>query len=457
MPKASTKNATAASKLGPFFTLRYGARTILVPRPKSYGSATRLAQKHFRSLAGKDLLFQTAEFNTFPGQTVEVTDDIWADAIDSITSLEVKKLVDSSGEGVNANRRSVSSDIVLLPTWRDRAEKKLTVGIRAYSGSTSLPEVCMVDCYPSTPWKRVFDAYGARVGLCENMLTFHFEGETHMDSDENVGDYVLPDEYLGTTAYVYVRRELKGGKPVIYVWTPQPQQVLVNLSLIPQWEFSALYPVAPIIPTKTIQGTGQSATWDVATRDDGTLLDKATGLEVSYLFWEAHTTKALRGRMDSPPVSRPSSPAPMVEAFDPVNASLSDEDSVLLRVADMTTYLDACLRALGHHVAARSDFITYWLPSLLKHEYVALRFVPQESYEQAAPMVVSPAPDVVVRVFMIFQGVSPDEVGFWSAAQARAGDDVAHWRRVVGLTAEDQLQDKSLSRVLEWGGMEVQA
>ncbi len=41
----------------------------------------------------------------------------------------------------------------------------------------------------------------------------------------------------------------------------------------------------------------------------------------------------------------------------------------------------------------------YWLPSLLKHEYVALRFVAQSSYEKAAQMRISPTPDVVTRVF----------------------------------------------------------
>ena len=42
----------------------------------------------------------------------------------------------------------------------------------------------------------------------------------------------------------------------------------------------------------------------------------------------------------------------------------------------------------------------YRLPGLLKHEYVALRFLSQASYEQAAQMRVSPAPDLITLVFM---------------------------------------------------------
>lgn len=139
----------------------------------------------------------------------------------------------------------------------------------------------------------------------------------------------------------------------------------------------------------------------------------------------------------------------------------------------MTPYLDACLKVLGLHTEARTSFITYvvsncyclerhfdddyryWLPSFLRHEYAALRFVPQGSYEQAAPMTISPSPDIIVRVFMIFKGVKADELHAWTEARDRVQETVGRWRAVVGLPDDDQLQDKSLFRVLEWGGMEV--
>ena len=97
----------------------------------------------------------------------------------------------------------------------------------------------------------------------------------------------------------------------------------------------------------------------------------------------------------------------------------------------------------------------YWLPAILKHKYVALRFVPQASYERAAPLQVTPQPDVVTRVFMLFRGVQEDKLGLeWPHAQARAEDDVAWWKGVVGVDLE-KANDTNLFRVLEWGGMEV--
>ncbi|KAF7369527.1 hypothetical protein MVEN_00282500 [Mycena venus] len=46
-----------------------------------------------------------------------------------------------------------------------------------------------------------------------------------------------------------------------------------------------------------------------------------------------------------------------------------------LAVCGITPYLDNILGALGLHTEARTSFITYWFPSLLKHTHVTLRFV----------------------------------------------------------------------------------
>lgn len=97
---------------------------------------------------------------------------------------------------------------------------------------------------------------------------------------------------------------------------------------------------------------------------------------------------------------------------------------------------------------------SYWLPSILKHSHIALRFLPQRDYEQAAKLSVKPAPDVVTRVFMLFRGVKDAELDDWSDAAARAGDSVDFWRDVVGVDLDAAL-DNSLFRVLEWGGMEL--
>lgn len=177
------------------------------------------------------------------------------------------------------------------------------------------------------------------------------------------------------------------------------------------------------------------------------------------------------------PLSPPASPLlressrDLVEHFNPNDAVLNDENSVVMPVAIITPYLDKALAALGLHTEARTSFITfvfkihcrlciliifcrYWLPSILKHQHLAFRFLPQASYEEAAPLEISPSPDVITRVFMIFKGVAEEELQSWTSASCRASEDVAHWRKIVGIDLERSL-DVNLFRVLEWGGMEI--
>ena len=91
---------------------------------------------------------------------------------------------------------------------------------------------------------------------------------------------------------------------------------------------------------------------------------------------------------------------------------------------------------------------------MLKHEHVALRFVEQAAYERAAPLDITPAPDVVTRVFMLFRGVADAELSAWPAAQLRAKEPALRWQDVVGVQLAKTL-DTNLFRVIEWGGMEV--
>ena len=68
-------------------------------------------------------------------------------------------------------------------------------------------------------------------------------------------------------------------------------------------------------------------------------------------------------------ISPPSSPTLATpasmgeEVFRPNLSGLSDEDSVVLPVSNVTPYLDTALAALGLHTEARTSFITYVAPS----------------------------------------------------------------------------------------------
>ncbi|QRV96133.1 ubiquitin family protein [Ceratobasidium sp. AG-Ba] len=255
---------------------------------------------------------------------------------------------------------------------------------------------------------------------------------------------------------------LRGGKPVVYLLPPAPtNNIRVDLALTQAWDFSALYPPTPICPTV---GGGQSVSWIVDAKPDGTLFEHGTGREVSYLFGkhsaylllifkstQRHPTSSTNPALPcSPAVSRPGSPVQEVAStFDPSRPVITPSNSTVLPFEKVTGYIDDVLLSLGLHTEARCSFITYWLPDLQQHKHIALRFLPQSEYEAAAPMDVTPSPDVTTRVFMLFRGVEESNIDAWRGAVK----DVCEWKSIVGVDAQ-KATDINTFRVLEWGGME---
>ena len=84
---------------------------------------------------------------------------------------------------------------------------------------------------------------------------------------------------------LYLVRNQIGGKPVIYLFSPKTLEAEVKLSLISQWKLCAIYPVVPSKP-RTVLSNDQVA-WKVRTHANGDLTELTTGLNVTYLFWEA--------------------------------------------------------------------------------------------------------------------------------------------------------------------------
>ncbi|KAI0787401.1 ubiquitin-domain-containing protein [Fomes fomentarius] len=265
-------------------------------------------------------------------------------------------------------------------------------------------------------------------------------------------DRSLSSYHIQKESTLHLISVLKGGKPVIYLFPPRPfSDVTVSVRLAPQWSFSHIY---PLMQVKALANDMQSISWSVSAGKDGTLVDKRTNVDLSYLFWEALS------RPTTIPLDPPLKPfvidshAPTEEHFDPSHPSLQPDSStaVMLPFSQLLQYLDTVLKDLTLHTSARNDFITYWLPALSKHPFVALRFLPQSVYERAAELEVFPAPDVITRIFMLFRGVAAEEVKEWEEARERVGK--VDWRSVVGISV-GALSDMERFRVLEWGGMEV--
>ena len=77
-------------------------------------------------------------------------------------------------------------------------------------------------------------------------------------------------------------------KPGIYLYPPSSlPDVTVELLLPSSWSFSAVNPPPQTgTPSSEHHQTAESLTWAVVAEPSGTPVDKTTGVEVSYLYWE---------------------------------------------------------------------------------------------------------------------------------------------------------------------------
>lgn len=72
-----------------------------------------------------------------------------------------------------------------------------------------------------------------------------------------------------------------------------------------------------------------------------------------------------------------------------------------------TAFLEHALSSYGLTAREAGDFITFWAPRLMQNDYNLIRFA-NEDYAATHPLDVTPTPDYVQRVFMIYKPTSKD-------------------------------------------------
>jgi len=119
---------------------------------------------------------------------------------------------------------------------------------------------------------------------------------TQLDNDLTLADYNVASGdsivvALGSRPANPVRRSgspPRMRKPIIYLYPPSSlPHVTVDLQLTSSWRFSAVYPSPQTTVPFEEHQPARSLTWAITAEPDGTLVEKTTGAEVSYLYWEA--------------------------------------------------------------------------------------------------------------------------------------------------------------------------
>jgi hypothetical protein len=186
-------------------------------------------------------------------------------------------------------------------------------------------------------------------------------------------------------------------KPVVYLYPPTLMDVRVEVRV--DGNFVAQYPKM------------KDGAWTVKAGPTGEIFDPTTEKRFPYLFWEAkrHTTIAI----DS------------TQAF-------------CVKSRDAERFLEDAAAKYALNDRERTDFVTYWLPALEKNPHSLVQFLSADEYDRYAEMSVTPKPDSVSRLFMVFQQVkAPLKVGSPTLPQReRRGFSVIEWG---GANLDEQL------------------
>jgi hypothetical protein len=93
----------------------------------------------------------------------------------------------------------------------------------------------------------------------------------------------------------------------------------------------------------------------------------------------------------------------------------------------------------------RSDFITYWLHQLHRKKYVTIQFLEQEVYENYAILNISPKPDKIWRIFMIFKNIDTFN-----------NDCKLNFNDINNINENSKINiEKYDFSVVEWGGLNL--
>jgi len=178
-------------------------------------------------------------------------------------------------------------------------------------------------------------------------------------------------------------------KPVIYLYPTSEQSVSVKLDY--NGELTCTYPE-------------YKDGWNVIAKPDGTLTNIGDKRKYSYLYWEGIS----KNQWD------------MSKGF-------------VVKGEDTEEFLQEKLEYMGLTPREYNEFIVYWLPIMQENKYNLITFAGEE-YENVAKLNITPKPDSILRIMMLFKSLDkPIEI--------------------------EEQEIKSFERkgftVIEWGGTEV--
>jgi len=119
---------------------------------------------------------------------------------------------------------------------------------------------------------------------------------------------------------------------------------------------------------------------------------------------------------------------------------------------DFIPHLMNVLDQLGLSLHARTNFINNNMSSFSQHKNIAYRFLHPSKIASAVDITITTNPCIFTRLFLIFRGLSDEEIGLFAGAGEKEAN-AANWREIIAW--QEDSKDPTLFRILETSVLEV--
>jgi len=153
-------------------------------------------------------------------------------------------------------------------------------------------------------------------------------------------------------------------EPVIYLYPTHSENVNVKVSYAPGF-------------TQTVPAYNEKSGWQVVAGPDGTITNSADGKSYPYLFWEGK----------------------------PPQISFDMSQGFVVAGSATKAFFQSQLSAMGLNQNETDTFVAYWLPKMAGNSYNLIHFASSE-YTNYARLTITPTPESLLRVFMVFEPLS---------------------------------------------------
>ncbi|PCH38018.1 hypothetical protein WOLCODRAFT_87775 [Wolfiporia cocos MD-104 SS10] len=244
---------------------------------------------------------------------------------------------------------------------------------------------------------------------------------TRLNNAQDVSqDLMVDSRVIGKLA---VAAKPPTAKCHLSLFAPQQQYCDLTLSCSSYWKLGTTWPPAEPVDDNKVK-------WFLRAHPGGAIEHFESEMVVTSMYYEAIPDAAM---------------------VDPAEF-VAPRNGFAMSTRDFIPHLMRCLDQLGLSVFARTTFVNNNLASFTAHRNIAYRFLSPSKIAAAVDITVT-AECVFNRLFLMFRGVSDDEMMINFAGAGEKEANTVNWREVVEWN--ENSKDATLFRILEISILEV--